>query len=430
MQRIAPTIKETMTNIHLYLGPNAVEHLVQYCETQNLAHFLMVADQNTYTALGQAVEQALLARGWDVKSVVFREPEVIPNEDFIFQVLLEADQVERTYLAVGSGTLTDITRFASHRTRRPFISLPTAPSVDGFTSPSASLVVRNIKKTVIAQPPIAVIADLPTLAAAPQPMIAAGYGDILGKAIALADWKLGHLLWDEPYSVEIAARVRATLQSCLEATAEIGQASPGGIEKLTFSLIDSGLCMLDFGNSRPAAGAEHYMSHYLEMKLLKEGRTAVLHGAKVALCSILVAGLYEQLRQIDRAEAARRLAASPLPDRAADVACIEAVFGEIAPSLVIEQAPFLDLTPQAYEVLKQRILDHWDAIQELAGKVPSPRQMADLMRQAGGATRPEELTLTDEEVGIALEYAHFFRNRFTVRKLGRILGLEPNTPCQ
>ena len=63
----------------------------------------------------------------------------------------------------------------------------------------------------------------------------------------------------------------------------IGQASPSGIEKLMDSLVDSGMCMLDFGNSRPASGAEHYMSHFLEMKLLREGRPAVLHGAKVGL---------------------------------------------------------------------------------------------------------------------------------------------------
>ncbi len=141
---------------------------------------------------------------------------MIPNEDFIFQVLMQADQVERTYLAVGSGTLTDITRFASHRNRRPFISLPTAPSVDGFTSPSASLVVRNIKKTVIAQTPIAVVSNLPTLVKAPQPMIAAGFGDILGKVIALADWQLGHLVWDMSlYCEQIGQRVHANLwQAC------------------------------------------------------------------------------------------------------------------------------------------------------------------------------------------------------------------------
>ena len=346
-----------------------------------------------------------------------------PDEDFIFQVLLQADQVERTYLAVGSGTLTDITRIVSHRTRCQFISLPTAPSVDGFTSPSASLVVRRIKTTVMAQPPMAVFADLGTLAAAPQAMIAAGYGDILGKAIALADWQLGHLLWDEPYSPEIAARVRKTLEACIAATAEIGRATPDGIRKLMFSLIDSGLCMLDYGNSRPAAGCEHYMSHFLEMKLLREGRPAVLHGAKVGLCSLLAAELYAQLRQMDRAQAVTRLAAATQPDRNADMQRIRQAFGPIAENLFVEQAPFLDMTAADFDRLKQRILEHWDEIQALAAQVPAPEKLADLLSQAGGATRPAGLGLSDEEVQQALTESHFLRNRFTICKLGRILGL-------
>ena len=82
--------------------------------------------------------------------MVFESQEIVPDEAFITQALLQTDQVERTFLAVGSGTITDIVRLVSHRTRRPFISLPTAPSVDGFTSPSASLVIGRIKQTVMA----------------------------------------------------------------------------------------------------------------------------------------------------------------------------------------------------------------------------------------------------------------------------------------
>ncbi|OGO28478.1 MAG: hypothetical protein A2W33_00200 [Chloroflexi bacterium RBG_16_52_11] len=412
-----------MTNIHIYLGENAVAHLAQYCEAQNLGHFLLVADQNTYAALGGSVAAALAARHWDVKSVVFDDPEVVPDEAFIMQVLMQADQVERTYLAVGSGTITDITRFASHRTRRPFISLPTAPSVDGFTSPSASLVIGRIKQTVMAQPPLAVIADLDVLMAAPQSLVAAGYGDILGKAIALADWQLGHLLWDEPYNPQIAGRVRATLETCVQATNEIGQASSPGIELLMSSLIDSGFCMLDFGNSRPAAGAEHYMSHYLEMKLLREARPAVLHGAKVGLCSMRVAELYARLRQIDRAGAAARLESAALLDRAAEAQRIRTIYGPIADKLLVEQAPFLEMSPEAFAGLKQRILDHWDEIQELAAGVPPPQWFADRLRQAGGADQPAALGLSDEEVEQALRNAHLLRNRFTICKLGRILSL-------
>jgi glycerol-1-phosphate dehydrogenase [NAD(P)+] len=413
-----------MTDIQFYLGQDAVSHLIQYCETNHHDSFLLVADRNTYPVLGQAVESALRSHGWDLKSVVFDAPEVVPDEEFIVQVLMEADAVERTYLAVGSGTITDITRFASHRTRRPFISLPTAPSVDGFTSPSASLVIGSIKQTVMAQPPLAVIADLATLAAAPQKMIAAGFGDILGKAIALADWQISHLVWDSTMDVGIIARVRKTLGECMDAAGEIGRATPEGVQKLMFSLFDSGMCMLDFGNSRPAAGAEHYMSHFLEMKLIREKRPAVLHGAKVGLCTIYAAELYSRLRAVDRETAARRFQVTPKPDREADIERIHTVYGSIADKLVIEQEPYLNITPNAYTRLQEHILERWDQIQAVAAEVPTPQVLCRLLQQAGGATTPAALGLSDEEVDQAVIHSHLFRRRFTICKLGRMLRLK------
>lgn len=413
-----------MSDIYFYLGEGAVSHLVEYCKTNHLDSFLLVADQNTYPVLGRSIETALTNNGRDVKSVVFEPGEVVPDEEFIVQVLMSADQVERTYLAVGSGTITDITRFASHRTRRPFISLPTAPSVDGFTSPSASLVIGRIKQTVMAQPPLAVIADLGTLAAAPQQMIAAGFGDILGKAIALADWQISHLVFDSSFSTEIAGRVRETLQACIIAVDEIGAASTQGVKKLMFSLFDSGMCMLDFGNSRPAAGAEHYMSHYLEMKLVSEGRPAVLHGAKVGLCSIYAAELYARLRALDQATAEDRMKATPQPDSQTDIQRIHAVYGSIADKLVIEQAPYLNMSPKAYTHLQQHILERWEEIQAVAAQVPAPQELIRLLRLAGGATTPAELGLNDEEVEQAVLNSHLFRNRFTICKLGRMLRLK------
>ena len=94
-----------MTDIPVYIGDHALVPLRQFCEDQGMTNFLLVADGNTFPVLGKQVETALKARGWDVKSVVFRDQAVVPDEEFIFQVLLHADQVERTYLAVGSGTL-------------------------------------------------------------------------------------------------------------------------------------------------------------------------------------------------------------------------------------------------------------------------------------------------------------------------------------
>ena len=218
-------------------------------------------------------------------------------------------------------------------------------------------------------------------------------------------------------------RVRKTLEACISATSEIGQATPDGIRKLMFSLIDSGKCMLDFGNSRPAAGCEHYMAHFLEMKLLREGRPAVLHGAKVGLCSLQAAELYGRLRKLDRAQAVTRLAEATQPERAADMQRIRQAFGPIAENLFVEQAPFLDMNAADFGLLKQRVLEHWDGIQALAAEVPTRDKLADLFSQAGGAIQPAGLGLSDEEVQQALTESHFLRNRFTICKLGRSLGL-------
>lgn len=412
-----------MENISIYVGEEATTHLLTYLDQQKLDKVLVIADTNTWTVLGDAVRSMLKGAGKDVRSVLLNDPEVVPDEETIFQVLYQAEAEERALLAVGTGTITDITRFCAHRTGRPFLSMPTAPSVDGFTSPSCSLSIKRVKTTVPAKPPQAIFADLDVLRSAPRAMIAAGFGDILGKTIALADWKLGHLVWDEPYSEKIAARVRKTWESTMAEAEAIGAGEPAAIHRLMDGLSDSGLCMLAFGNSRPAAGIEHYMSHFLEMKLLREGRPAVLHGAKVALCSVYAAEQYELVKGIDRVRAEQMLRDSRLQDREKDVQTIRRAFPDIAEKVIVEMSPFLNLTEEEYENLKAWILRHWDEIHELAQQVPTAEELRALIRAAGGAVTPEELGLSQEELREALAWAHFFRNRFSVTKLVRILGL-------
>ncbi|MBN1815039.1 MAG: iron-containing alcohol dehydrogenase, partial [Anaerolineae bacterium] len=188
------------TDNPIYIGEKAILEMIRYCQEEHRDRFLLVSDENTYAVLGARVEAALKTQGWEVRTVVLSGEEVIADEEYIVQVLLAAGREEWTYVAVGSGTITDITRFCSHRTRNDFISLPAAPSVDSYTSGGAPLVVRRVKMTALAQPPVAVFADLPTLCNAPRETIASGFGDMLGKFTSLADWRLGWLLWDEPYN--------------------------------------------------------------------------------------------------------------------------------------------------------------------------------------------------------------------------------------
>jgi glycerol-1-phosphate dehydrogenase [NAD(P)+] len=343
------------------------------------------------------------------------------------RVMVQTPPGDQTYIAVGTGTITDIVRYVSFRTRNPFIAVPTAPSVDGFVSSVAPLVVGGIKETFIAQGPLAVFADLKTSIQAPPPLKAAGFGDMAGKWTSLADWKLGHLLWDEPYDAEIDRRVRAALDSCVAALDDLAQNSERGARVLMEALIESGMCMLEFGDSRPASGAEHHASHYWELLLLRTHRRAVLHGAKVGYATTLIAKLYEQVRAWSREDVAARLDAARRPDARALTADIRAAYGSSADLILPSQKPFLEMTPAQFDALKARIIDQWPAIQDLAAHVPPAAEIASRLRRAGGPTDPQVFGLTPDEILPALRYGHYLRDRFTVLKLMQICGVDVAT---
>ncbi len=407
----------------IYIGQDAVAELLTVTARQDRHRFTLVADENTYQALGERVEAALCARGDDVTALVLQGAEIIADERTLGQVLVGAPPVAHTFLAVGSGTVTDITRFVSHRTHNPFIALPTAPSVDGFTSIGAPLVLGGIKQTLICQPPLAVFADLPTLQAAPHRLIAAGFGDMVGKITSLADWKLGHLLWDEPYDEGIAQRARQGLDACLGAADDIARADETGIRRLIDGLFESGLVILAFGSSNPASGAEHHCSHYWEMMLLREGRPAILHGAKVGVATVFVAGLYERLRALSRAAVEDIVRAADLPDRAQQIAAIRAAYGPAADAVIAGQAAFLEMTAADFAHLKDRVLDSWDAVQEIAASVPPAAEVAALLVQVDAPTTGSQLGLSEDEMRRGLAYGHYLRSRCTIRKLFHLLGL-------
>lgn len=402
---------------------DALDQLVVYCRQHNLSQFLIVADANTNAVLGGKVESALRTAGFDVHKVILRGHEIVADAERVYQVLLALDGTPRTLIATGAGTITDITRFVSHRMGRPFLSTPSAPSVDGFASVGAPMLIDGVKISLPTHAPAAIFADLDVLAHAPRAMIAAGFADILGKFTSVADFRLGHLLRDERYDETIAQRTYAVAKLCKDNAEAIGQSTPESIRLLMNALVESGICILDFGDSASASGSEHHLSHYWEMMLLRQGRPAILHGAKVGVATVMMAALYAQVSSLSRAEVADRLEAAALPDRAAELAAIQAAFGPEAEAVARNHGAFLDMTPAAYEDIKRRILEHWEDIQAIAAQAPPPAEIARLLAIVGGPTTPAELGLSDAEATLALDNGHYLRNRFTVRKLARMLGV-------
>lgn len=406
----------------------AMQQLREFVTAQALTRFLVVADGNTWRAQGEEVASTLkTVPNADVKVLVLSGDEVVAGAEQVYQVLIALDDDReygaRTLVSVGSGTVTDIVRFVAHRSGREFISIPTAPSVDAYVSVGAPMIVNGVKVTYNTMAPIAVFADPRTLAAAPRPMIAAGFGDMIAKFTAVADFRLAHLIRGEMFDPVIADRMLATAQACANNVDAIGAATEEGVTVLLQSLYDSGWCMVDFGNSRPASGTEHHYSHFWEMMLLQQGRPPVLHGAKTGVGTVMGARLYARVRSTSRADVADLLEGIPLPDTAREQDRIRSQFGGLADELIAEQQPFIAPTPEEWEERKRTLLENWDAVQTIAATVPSPETIAHWLEIVGGPTTTAELGFTAEEETSAQEYAHYLRDRFTVRKLVAMLGI-------
>lgn len=300
------------------VGSSVIQELPGILRDLGASHIFLVADNYTYEAAGRQVEQLLDQAGLAYHKRVFQtETPLVPNEYALGSVLAAMTSQDDMLLAVGSGTLNDVTKYVSARTGIPYVIAATAPSMDGYASTVAPTILDGFKTTLPAVYPAAIVADVDILKDAPMPMLTAGFGDIIGKFTSLADWRLSHQLNGEYYCPEVAGVIEAAVETCAANAKALAQREPQAIQAVTEALILSGLAMGMVGVSRPASGAEHQMAHYWEMDALRRGEEHPLHGNAVGVGTVLAACLYEMAAEyLPQGFAA--------PDKGQILACLQA----------------------------------------------------------------------------------------------------------
>jgi len=283
----------------LIIEAGALNRVAPYLKDKSYNRVIIAADAVTYEIAGKSVGDKAADLGLTVHTEKIEpnaQGDIIADEASVLQLQLAIQGYgAEVVVAAGSGTIHDISRYAAYSAGIPFVSVPTAPSVDGFNSKGAPLILRGEKKTIAAIGPDALFADLEVLACAPAAMIAAGFGDMLGKYTSLLDWEYGSLEGGEPYSEAVADITRHALQKTIQHVDAIVAKEQEGVRVLIEALIESGLAMLLFGQSHSASGAEHHLSHYWEMTFIREGRRQLLHGAKVGVACAEITSLYKRL---------------------------------------------------------------------------------------------------------------------------------------
>jgi glycerol-1-phosphate dehydrogenase [NAD(P)+] len=386
--------------------------------------YLLVCDENTGKAAGNALHDRLHEAGLPGEVVSFpAKPSLVPDEQAVFRVVQKLEPATGLLIAVGSGTLNDLTRFVSSRTGIPYVIVATAPSMDGYASSVSALVIDHMKQTVPGCGAVAIMANPEVLAACPQVMLAAGLGDILGKYSAICDWNLGHLVDEEYMCPSVAQMTLDTVHRCHEAESAIKWREPSAVTRVFEGLIMTGIAMSYVGNSRPASGSEHHLSHFWEMAFQLRGIPPVLHGSKVGLATIITCALYQHLLVLKPDFDAARKAASDF-DYTMWKARVKTIFGAGAQPIIDLEQEVKKHDPAVINRHLDRLEANWPAFCETIKQIIPPHEsIRDTLRNVGGAITPGELGIDRSLVKEALRYALDMRERYTVLRLYNELGL-------
>ena len=377
-------------------------------ELRDFAAPAIVWDENTKEAALEALE--------DVEEIcesVCLDCENLHADNHGVEILEETLPEETDLiLAVGSGTIHDLSRYVAHKWGIPFISVPTAASVDGFLSNVAAMTWNGMKKTVPAQGPLYVFADTDIFSKAPYRLTASGMSDLLGKYIALADWKIAALVTDEYICEKTIALEEEALEKTVGLIEELKEGDPEAFEQLMYALLLSGIAMQMVGNSRPASCAEHHVSHLWEMEVIND-KVDALHGEKVSVGLVMVRKRYEEIAQaIEKGECRLK------PYHGLETDLLRDTFGKkgLMESAVQENTPDpLDL------VEPEKLMELLPEIAKILDTVPSSGELVKILQKAGCCYEPEHVGMSRELVPMTLQLCPYVRNRLSFLRISKML---------
>lgn len=395
---------------------NALEEEMADGFLKNYISPLLICDTNTYQATKEVMEEI-----YDRCQVLVLNADGLHADNYAVEIV-ENNMEEDIdlILAVGSGTIHDISRYVASRYRIPFVSVPTAASVDGFVSTVAAMTWNGLKKTVPAAAPLAVFADTNIFAKAPKRLNASGVSDLFGKYICLTDWKISNMLTGEyycDYIAELEEKALHTVRSCLR---DIAEGEEESCEKLMYALILSGLAMQMVGNSRPASCAEHHMSHLWEMEVIN-GHLDALHGEKVSVGTMLVLREYKRI-----ARAIREGRCHVKGYQGEETELLQKTFGAkgLLEGIMAENEPELLLS-----VDLDRLEAKLDRIADYIEELPEENEMYHLLEKAGCCKSVRDIGLTEEMIAPSLRLAPYVRRRLSLLRISKMLEIEGEELC-
>ena len=278
----------------------AIEDLPKMAEPFKDGKILVVFDNHTYKVAGKRAVELLKENGFNVKELLFDTGDdiLIPDEKTLGRIVQEQDLDTSLMVAVGSGVINDSVKFVTSRSGLPYIIVATAPSMDGYVADGAPIFSQGYKYSPVAHLTYGLVGDTDILKTAPQDLIQAGYGDVVGKITAIADWDLAVKANNDYRCDTCVTLVNRALDKCFAKAEGLKDRDPESLGALLEALTLTGVAMALVNISRPASGAEHMLSHFWEMDYIARGLNPNHHGIQVGVATPIIARFFEELADI------------------------------------------------------------------------------------------------------------------------------------
>lgn len=410
-------------NQDIYVGKGLIPRLPEYIARRGLGtHCVVVCDENTFKVAGEQVYQVLKNAGYDAILLKFvREGELVPDERTIGELLLTIQPETEFLVAVGSGSITDTCRVNAARCKLPFVSVGTAPSMDGYTSVVAPLILRGTKIHRAGPCPEIIVCDLQVLATAPLDMVRSGVGDVLGKYIAIADWQIGSVINDEPYCPTCGEIVLNAVGSLIDNIDEIRNRTEKGMQVLIEGLLLAGITIMIVGHTRAVASVEHNVGHFVEMKMLERYGKAPSHGATVGAATLMVYPAFKRFanEDISGIDPKKRFP-MPVEERRA---FMRDTWGVEGGETIMAENPGDFLTTEELRRRVRRAKERFGDIKKIIDDMPAYDEIYAAMERLGAKMTLAELGVDPDVVNTAMHCAKDYRTRYSLFKTLDELGL-------
>ncbi|SFH45784.1 sn-glycerol-1-phosphate dehydrogenase [Pedobacter insulae] len=381
---------------------------------------VIVADRITFSIAGEEVFSRFKEAGIEQEEpFIFQAPHLYAEYAFVEELVLFLKTNNAIPVAIGSGTINDLTKLASHLSNRQYLCVATAASMDGYTAFGASITANGAKQTFNCPAPQACLADIAIICKAPSEMTASGYADLFAKVTAGADWILADQLQVEPIDQKAWSIIQDGLHQALADPEGVRKGDPEAITKLVEGLMLGGFAMQWSQSSRPASGAEHQFSHLWNMEAHLHNGEHISHGFQVSIGTLAITAFYESLlaTNVEDLNVATSCEKWPTPTES-DVAALKMFEGTDFSEVGLQETKAkytnreelnaqLTLFKNDWEILKGRLTKQLVPLKEAKSR----------LALVGAPTEPEQIGISRERLRNTFIRAQFIRRRFTILDL-------------